>query len=41
MSRSGDRGISIALAIHSLDPTKDVITDSAEYKWRGVVLTKE
>ncbi len=31
MSRSGD-GISIALAIHSLDPTKDAISDGAEYK---------
>ena len=27
-------GISIALAIHSFDPTKDSISDSAEYKIR-------
>ena len=30
-SRPGDRGISIALAIHSFDPTEDAISDSAEY----------
>ncbi len=29
MSRSGDE-ISIALAIHSFDPTKDAISDSGE-----------
>ena len=37
MSLPGDRGISIALAIRSFDPTKDATSDSAEYKWIGRV----
>ena len=37
MSRPGDRGISIALAIRSFDPTKDATSDSAEYEWRDRV----
>ena len=30
-SRPGDPGISIALVIHSLDPTKDAVSNSIEY----------
>ena len=33
-SRPGDRGISIALAIHSFDPTKDAIFSSVRYSPR-------
>ena len=31
-------GISIALAIHSFDPTKDAISDSAQYNRRLMVV---
>ncbi len=31
-------GISIALAIHSFDPTKDAISDSAEYKITAILI---
>ena len=40
MSRPGDRGISIALAIHSFDPTKDATSDSAEYNTQKAILER-
>ena len=38
-SRSGDSGISIALVIHSLDPTKDAVSNSVEYKTLSCTLS--